>query len=140
MRGEYRRYYALEVERSAPSRAASVLNRKSARRQVSAAVDDSVNGVVATSAVPIRDDAVLFLIVNFETLVGYPLSLEGHLGLDDLSTGIAADTKTVLEDAQAARAENSASDGGPISGHEIVDAISRSWDRLWSTTQDLWGL
>jgi hypothetical protein len=83
----------------------------------------------------LREDAKALLAVNFLNLVVFPL------GVADRITGqLEADVhKDIVMLVQHAAAEaNSATQGVEISGHRIMDSLSRNWDRLRISRWQLW--
>ena len=137
MHRQYWAYFLKESSRSAPSRAASVLQRKSPRRPVAEAVDHAVREAVEASTVPVRADALLFLLTNFEQMVGFPLALAGETRPGDLREHVRRDAAILLKDAASQRPTADA--GDPLSGHEVVEALARRWTDLWAAARGVWG-
>ena len=102
-----------------------------------AVVDEVLAEVLEDSPVSVRPDAVHFLRVNLHQMVAKPLfrgaersSTRLHPG--ELKEDLMHDTRMILR--EAARAG-----GDEVSGHEIVNALSRSWTLLRVAASNIWG-
>lgn len=82
----------------------------------------------------VREDAKALLAVNFQDLIVLPLSIGGRAPLDSLAEDIRQDIAMLVGGA----AEVSEQDEDGISGHAVLDALSRSWDRLRISRYRLW--
>jgi hypothetical protein len=106
-----------------------------------AVVDEALSEALNESPVRVRPDAVHFLRVNLHQMVAEPLfRREERLGAGEirlhpreLKEDLKHDAQTVL--LEAARI----SDGGAVTGHQLVNALSRAWDSLRTTVFDIWG-
>ena len=106
-----------------------------------AVVDEALSEALEESPVRVRPDAVHFLRVNLHQMVAEPLfrsaerlgAGEVRLHPKELKEDLKHDAQTVL--LAAARI----SDDGEVTGHQLVNALSRSWDLLRTTAFDIWG-
>lgn len=99
-------------------------------------VEDAINETVADMGLAriLRPDAKLFLLVNLHQMLALPLAyVEGsrreRVAIDEI---IRADLRTILHSAREGSREE-------ISGHAVVNAISRVWGQLRATEIDVWG-
>lgn len=103
-----------------------------------AVVDEALAEVLKDSTVSVRPDAVHFLRVNLHQMIAKPLfrgaerSSIVRLHPGELKEDLKHDTRMVLR--EAARAG-----GDEVSGHEIVNALSRSWTLLRVAASNIWG-
>ena len=82
----------------------------------------------------LRPDARLFLLLNIHQMVALPLSYEvGRENPVNLDSVLRTDLSTIL---QAAREE---SKEGEISGHNVINAISSTWEKLQISKLEIWG-
>lgn len=101
----------------------------------------------------IRPDAKLFLLVNFFELILHPilkgrtarslnLSPDDILNQDDeLKKYLDHDLRIILKSSKQSQRELSRQrdEKRKISGHDVVNAISRSWSKLNLLKVDVWG-
>jgi hypothetical protein len=83
----------------------------------------------------VRSDAELLLQLAFWELLAQPLiAVRGpEVKVDDLLGAIARDSRTITQNALAAREQPE-----PVSAHGIVDATSRSWAELSTAGFEVW--
>jgi hypothetical protein len=82
----------------------------------------------------LRPDARLFLLLNIHQMVALPLSYEVTPESEsNLDSALREDLSTIL---QAASEE---SKEGEISGHNVINAISRTWEKLQISKLEIWG-
>lgn len=83
----------------------------------------------------LRPDGRLFLLMNFVEMVAAPVliraSMAGEGQIPGLMEKVTADLTTILN---ASESEN-----GEISGHSVLEAITRSWQSLKLMELDIWG-
>lgn len=87
---------------------------------------------------PLRVDAKLFLLTNFNQMIVKPLvHLQDEnmidLSANDLLNTIAQDLNRILYYSLELKKEEK------VSGHEIMTAIDKLWQTLESTKYELWG-
>lgn len=87
---------------------------------------------------PLRSDAKLFLLTNFNQMIVKPLvHLQDENSIDitssDLLNTISRDLNQILNYSLELKKEDK------ISGHEIMTAIDKLWLTLESTKYELWG-
>ena len=84
----------------------------------------------------VRPDAEYFLILNFHQMIAAPLLMNRGLSNEDfhsrLTEAIAADVTEIL------RGATDEAHDREISGHSIVQSLSKRWDRLKTTEFKLW--
>lgn len=100
-------------------------------------VDDAITEEVADMGLvrTLRPDARLFLLVNLHQMLALPLAYtevvrREHGMLDAI---VRSDVRTILN------ATLEESRGEEISGHAVLNAVSRVWRRLRATEIDVWG-
>jgi hypothetical protein len=81
----------------------------------------------------LRPDAKALLGVNFGYLVVTPLSLGGRVDLRDLRADVRDDIRLLVSEARSDREVPT-----EISGHAIVDSLSRNWSELRTGRYRLW--
>jgi hypothetical protein len=81
----------------------------------------------------LRPDAKALLGVNFAYLVVTPLSLGGRVELRDLEADVRDDIRLLVSEARSDREVPT-----EISGHAIVDSLSRNWSALRTGQYRLW--
>jgi len=89
----------------------------------------------------VRPDAELFLLVNLHQMIGLalthpalPTETQQQLpNIESIRESVIADAREILA---AARDEAS---GNEVSGHDIVAALPRVWDRLRTSALEVWG-
>lgn len=87
---------------------------------------------------PLRPDAKMFLISNFNQMIVKPIIYLKQENNIDITTGdllrtIAKDLNTILKYSLKIKKEEK------ISGHEMMKAIDNLWPTLESTKYELWG-
>jgi hypothetical protein len=102
-------------------------------RIVDKAITETVGDLGLSSA--LRPDARLFLLVNIHQMLVLPLAYAERLRLARLPVNeiVRDDVRTILK---AAREESNEEE---ISGHAVVNAVSRVWRQLRSTELEVWG-
>jgi hypothetical protein len=102
-------------------------------RTIEDAISDAL-GDLGLSSQQLRPDARLFLLVNLHEMIVLPLSASpGRLEGQRLAELLRNDVRTILEAAREPTGNNE------ISGHAVINAISRVWDKLRATELDVWG-
>lgn len=131
----YRELGAEYSRRSAPIGAVSPFSLRDASLAV---VDEAVSEALEESPASVRPDAVHFLRVNLHQMVAEPLfRREAHLSVGRLHPGeLKEDLK---HDARMVIQEAARVGGSEVTGHQIVDALSRTWESLRITAFDIWG-
>jgi hypothetical protein len=83
----------------------------------------------------LREDAKALLAVNFRDLVLLPLFAGGLVNTGGLQQDVAKDMTMLVSDANV-----DGSKGAPeISGHGIIDSLSKNWGSLRISRLNLWG-
>ena len=99
-------------------------------------VRGTINDLAAIFAkekkVLLREDTKYFLLINFAQMVVDPL--KGTIARDRLAHDLKHDTNLLLESAASMR-----KDKNEISGHDVIDALSKNWAELEVMKFDLWG-
>jgi hypothetical protein len=94
---------------------------------------NDVTGIFAEEkGVYLREDAKYFLLINFAQMVAVPL--RESVDRNRLTHDLKHDTNLLLESAASAR-----KDRNEISGHDLVDALSKNWAELEVMKFDFWG-
>lgn len=84
----------------------------------------------------LREDAKALLAVNFQDLVLVPLRLGGRIDDIELREAITADITTLVRNSDSSGP--GAADENEISGHNIIDSLSRNWGNLRVSRFRLW--
>lgn len=95
-------------------------------------IDDIASEFTKQKAVFLREDAKYFILINFTEMIVKPL--RERVERDRLMHDLSHDTKLLLETA-ALNSRNREE----ISGHDIVNALSKNWGELEVMKLDLWG-
>jgi hypothetical protein len=82
----------------------------------------------------LREDAKALLAVNFQDMVFLPLGIGGRVEFNTAVEYIAGDISTIV----GAAVEDRRGENEEISGHAVINALSRSWDRLGISRFELW--
>jgi hypothetical protein len=89
--------------------------------------------LIAERGVRLRPDAELFLLLNFREMIARPLDARGSVEVrDELRGGLEHDIWTVAE-AAAEDAEEP-----EVSGHQVVNALSKTWYRMITLRWGIW--
>ncbi len=80
----------------------------------------------------VREDAKYFMLVNFAEMIVSPL--KERVGQERLAHDLSHDSRLLLESASI-----SGKNKEEISGHDIVNALSKNWSELDVMKLDLWG-
>jgi|SRR6185436_7489612 len=83
----------------------------------------------------VRPDAEFFLLLNFHQLIALPLLLDYSLESQFYPNLYEAISNDVMEILKGAIEE---ADDQEISGHSIVQSLSKRWDRLKTTEFNIW--
>jgi hypothetical protein len=86
-------------------------------------------------AARLREDAKALLAVNFRDLVFGPLLAGGRVLPEEVSEVVERDIETLVVEAQP---ELTGRVGPEISGHAIIDSLSRNWRNLGLSRFNLW--
>lgn len=81
----------------------------------------------------LREDARALLAVNMQDLIVLPLQLGGRVSVEEVIADVREDAKLLVAESRSASPEEP-----EISGHEIVDSLSRNWGRLRVSRFRLW--
>lgn len=106
-------------------------------RRAGPPVGDAVRDAIEQAAERhgrIREDAKALLAVNFQDLVLLPLDQAGRVPLREVLRDVNEDISMLVGNA----AEIGEPDEQGISGHAVIDALSRTWDRLRISRFRLW--
>ena len=131
----YRRIYAAiyDERTSAPDapdlglRGQSILDANVVRSAIASAESSEGRSL--------REDAKALLAVNFQELVLEPVRRAGRASDSELFDDVHADVATLTRNAQT---EVGPAGAQEVSGHAIVDSLSRSWPELRITRLRLW--
>lgn len=93
---------------------------------------------VSTMGLRLREDARALLAVNFEDLVILPLQQGRESSRDVYSDSIFADVQLLVSDAAVEAQTEPYALEEEVSGHLIINALSRNWRRLRITRLNLW--
>jgi hypothetical protein len=82
----------------------------------------------------LRPDARYFLLTAIDQMIVAPLQHpeSGHIAEEVLIEDLTSDLQTIL-----GRAADSSRD--EISGHDVVNALASSWEKLRTTGREIWG-
>jgi formyltetrahydrofolate synthetase len=96
-----------------------------------------VDAAAATAGVAdrLRPDARYFLTINLMQMVVLPVSQVGAPQDDanNILADVQADAITIL------RAAGEEQPNEEVSGHAVIDALSKSWDKLRTVARNIWG-
>jgi hypothetical protein len=81
----------------------------------------------------LREDAKALLAVNFQELVLVPLLAAERVRSNEIREAVSHDIQLLVS-----RAEASSAPAPEISGHRIIDSLSRNWGRLSLSSFNLW--
>ena len=81
----------------------------------------------------LREDAKALLAVNFQELVLVPLLAAERVPSNEIRRAVSQDIQLLVS-----RAEASSAPVPEISGHGIIDSLSRNWGRLRLSRFNLW--
>lgn len=81
----------------------------------------------------LREDAKALLAVNFQELVLVPLLAAERVPSNEIREAVSHDIQLLVS-----RAEASSAPAPEISGHRIIDSLSRNWGRLSLSSFNLW--
>jgi hypothetical protein len=83
----------------------------------------------------LRPDAKLFLLINLHQMVTRPVAMRRTVSGEQppLDSYVREDVHTILETAKEEARERE------VSGHAIVVALSRIWEKLRTNQLDVWG-
>jgi hypothetical protein len=84
--------------------------------------------------VPLREDAKALLALNFKHMVTLPLRLGGQIPDGAISEAVRADMRTIV--GGATQTDLMVPVG--VSGHGIIDSLSRNWHKLQISRFNLW--
>lgn len=104
---------------------------------IAAGIRDAIERAQESAGVRLREDAKALLAVNFEDMVFYPLSLRGT-AINEALDDVAADIQLLTHDAAANIGIGEVADVLEISGHGVIDALSRNWSSLRVSRFRLW--
>jgi hypothetical protein len=136
----YRDIYAsIYVERTAASAVFSVSTRVSTPDDQlwASLVRDVIEEAQEATDRQLREDAKALLAINFLDLVVHPLRLGGRTSAETLASALSADIRMLIVEARPRESESSSA--AQLSSHEIIDSLSKNWDRLRIVRLDLWG-
>jgi hypothetical protein len=115
-------------------------SRKSAEsREWGDTVRNAVEAAQVSARRRLREDAKALLAVNFLDLVVQPLIVGGKRNYQ-LPEDVHADIVMLATDVseQANRSDTAETADSEISAHEIIDSLSRNWERLQISRWQLW--
>ena len=102
-----------------------------ALRIVDEALEEAIGELQLTRR--LRPDARHFLLVNLHQMVALPLEYPfGYRG-EALEGELVRDLRTILEEARTEARDDE------ISGHDVINSLSRVWDKLSTTARNVWG-
>jgi hypothetical protein len=82
----------------------------------------------------LRPDARHLLLINLHQMITLPLEYPfGYPDEAPLDRELARDIHIILEEARAESRDEE------ISGHDIINSLSRVWDKLSTTSRNVWG-
>ena len=88
----------------------------------------------------IRADAVLFIHSELENFVAYPLAeVGGRPGDDRISEEVQRDVALIMDESVTIASEHPADGVVEVTGHVVLEATARTWDRLWLASREFWG-
>jgi hypothetical protein len=87
----------------------------------------------------VRDDAKALLAVNFQDLVFVPLLAGGRVPNGVLRDDVQQDIEMLVSEAEASRNRTpSRRPGAEVTGHGIIDSLSRNWENMRISRFNLW--
>jgi len=145
-------YREVDAEYSRQPRIAGAVSSVTLRNVSLTVVDEALSAALEESSVPVRPDAVHFLRINLHQMIVEPLFLrERRSGFEEKGLGIGekvmdtgrlhrGELKDDLKhDAIAVLREAARESVNEITGHQLINALSRSWDDLRLTGFNVWG-
>ena len=96
------------------------------------AIDDTTSAFAKERKVLLREDAKYFILINFAEMIVSPM--RQRVEHDRLMHDLKHDTRLLLETATLDRKNKE-----EISGHDIVNALSKNWGELDVMKLDVWG-
>ena len=88
-------------------------------------IDEAELELVARNRVRLRPDAKYLLLMNFIEMIGRPLTMANRFDTETVANLVRSDINLMVSDATERRGETA-----EVSGHGIIDALSRNWKRL----------
>jgi ribosomal protein L14 len=83
----------------------------------------------------LREDAKALLAVNFRDLVVVPLVAGGRVSTDQIRADVGEDVAMLVKEAEPDRSDPNALE---ITGHAIIESLSRNWGKLKIGRYNLW--
>jgi len=103
-----------------------------ALRIVDEAVEEAIGELQLTRR--LRPDARHFLVVNLHQMVTLPLEYPfGPPDAAPIDRDLVGDLRTILEEARTESRDEE------ISGHDVINSLSKVWNKLSSTARNVWG-
>jgi hypothetical protein len=79
----------------------------------------------------LRADAKYFLLVNMHQMVVLPLAMSGNNESHEVHEAVRSDVKTIIRKIPKSKSRE-------ISGHEVLDAVAKTWSKLQVNQLDFW--
>jgi hypothetical protein len=136
----YRDIYEARTSREVPRGLRSVYARMSLGAEDVDAVRTGIErgrSISFDRGLTLREDAEALLAINFQDMVMLLLREGGGVGPGELAEAVVSDIATLVERADPGW-DARLTERAEISGHTIIEALSRSWNDLYVSRFRLW--
>lgn len=106
----------------------------SMKKTIRDSIDDAATVLQKEKDQVLRSDAKLLLYINFVQMVAIPLQL-GEVAANQVKKAMQADISLLIE---SALDTDEVKDTHEISGHSIINSLSRNWNRMKIAQFKLW--